>query len=108
MAAPGSSRRCCSRARRSATACSNPEWRRGWRRATKLSTGYSPYNSDVHELVAVYERVVAALDARELAFKAAARAPRPAPGGRLLVFGLGKIAAEMCEGARGTADAIIV
>ncbi|MCA1826269.1 MAG: DUF4147 domain-containing protein [Myxococcales bacterium] len=59
------------------------------------------------ELVAVYEKVVAALNARELSRKAASRAPQPAPGGRLVVIGLGKIAAEMCEGARGNADAIL-
>ena len=61
----------------------------------------------MHELVAVYERVVAALNGRELARAAAVKAPQPAPGGRLMIFGLGKIAAEMCEGARGSADAII-
>ena len=55
----------------------------------------------------MYEQVVHALDARELSRRAASRAPQPGPGGRLLVLGLGKIAAEMCEGARGTADAIV-
>ena len=61
----------------------------------------------MHPLIEIYENVVAALNARELSQKAAARAPKPLPGGRLVVLGLGKIAAEMCEGARGNADAIL-
>lgn len=59
----------------------------------------------LHDL---YDEVVRALDARELARKAAARAPQPAAGGRLLVLGLGKVAAEMCAGARGSAEALLV
>jgi glycerate 2-kinase len=62
----------------------------------------------MRELVALYQEVVSALDARRLARDAAGRAPQPGPGGRLLVLGLGKVATEMCEGARGEADAILV
>jgi hydroxypyruvate reductase len=62
----------------------------------------------MRDLVTLYQEVVSALDARQLARAAAAGAPRPGPGGRLLVLGLGKVAAEMCEGARGEADAILV
>lgn len=60
------------------------------------------------ELVGIYHRVLTALDARELTRAAAARAPQPAPGGRLLVLGIGKIAAEMCAGAGCTAGAVLV
>lgn len=60
------------------------------------------------QLQEAYERVVRALDARVLVRAAAVRAPQPLPGGRLLVLGLGKVAAEMCEGARGSAGAILV
>ena len=62
----------------------------------------------MRDLLALYEEVVRALDARELARAAAARAPRPAPGGRLIVLGLGKVAAELYEGARGEGEAILV
>jgi glycerate 2-kinase len=44
-------------------------------------------------LVEVWEKVVKALDARELVRKA--RLPEPAAGGKLVVLGLGKVAAEM-------------
>ena len=62
----------------------------------------------MRQLIAVYEEVVRALDARELARAAAAKAPRPAPGGRLAILGLGKVAAELYEGARGDGDALLV
>jgi hydroxypyruvate reductase len=62
----------------------------------------------MRELLALYEEVVRALDAAELAGAAAARAPRPAPGGRLVILGLGKVAAELYEGARGEGDALLV
>src|SRR3989442_1360174 len=61
----------------------------------------------MRDLLALYEEVVRALDARELARAAAERAPRPAPGGRLVVLGLGKVAAELYEGARGEGEAIL-
>jgi hydroxypyruvate reductase len=60
----------------------------------------------MRELVAVYERVLSVLDARRLV--STRKAPAPGPRGRLLVLGLGKVAAEMCEGARGKAEAVIV
>jgi glycerate 2-kinase len=61
------------------------------------------------DLLALYQEVVQALDARELTRAAAAKVPAPARGGRLVVFGLGKVAAEMAEGARGSAaEAILV
>jgi len=59
-------------------------------------------------MIAIYEEVVRALDARELARTAAAKAPRPAPGGRLSILGLGKVAAELYEGIRGEGDALLV
>src|SRR2546428_2062315 len=62
----------------------------------------------MRDLLALYEEVVRALDARELARAAAARIPRPAPGGRLVVLGLGKVAAELYEGARGEGEALLV
>lgn len=58
-------------------------------------------------LVEIYERVVKALDARALVRKAAVRAPQPAAGGRLVVLGLGKVAAEMLQGVSGARDAIV-
>jgi hydroxypyruvate reductase len=61
----------------------------------------------VRDLVAVYEQVVGSLDARALVRAAASRAPQPAAGGRLFVFGLGKVAAEMYEGTSGTGSAIL-
>ena len=62
----------------------------------------------MRELLAVYEEVVRALDARELARTAAARVPRPAPGGRLAILGLGKVAAELYDGVRGEGAAVLV
>jgi glycerate-2-kinase len=62
----------------------------------------------VHRLLAVYEEVVTALDASGLARAAAGKAPRPAPGGRRVVLGLGKVAAEMCAGVGDAAGAILV
>src|SRR6185436_9221747 len=62
----------------------------------------------MRQLIAIYEEVVRALDARELARTAAAKAPRPAPGGRLSILGLGKVAAELYEGIRGEGDALLV
>src|SRR3954469_2812628 len=62
-------------------------------------------------LLRIYEEVTAALNARALAAAAASRAPRPAAGGRLLVLGVGKVAAELYEGVRGVvgeAEAILV
>jgi len=54
----------------------------------------------VRDLVAVYQEILSALDARALVRAAAARVPEPAAGGKLFLFGLGKAAAEMFEGAR--------
>src|SRR2546426_3341352 len=62
----------------------------------------------MRDLLALYDDVVRALDARALARAASARAPRPAPGGRLVVLGLGKVAAELYEGARGEGEALLV
>jgi hydroxypyruvate reductase len=62
----------------------------------------------MRELLALYEEVVGALNARDLARAAAARAPRPAPGGRLAILGLGKVAAELYEGVRGEGEAVLV
>jgi glycerate 2-kinase len=58
-------------------------------------------------LLALYERVVEALDARALARAAASRAPRPLPGGKLLILGIGKVAAELYEGARSEGVALL-
>ena len=62
----------------------------------------------MRELLALYEEVVRALDARALARGAAARVPRPGRGGRLAVLGLGKVAAELYEGVREEGEAILV
>src|SRR2546427_4468031 len=62
----------------------------------------------MRDLLALYEEVVRALDARELTRAAARRVPPPAQGGRLVVFGVGKVAAEMVEAARGPADEAIL
>src|SRR6202022_4160425 len=51
--------------------------------------------SDMPALLGLYEEVVRALDAGELTRAAAARAPQPGPGGKLLVLGVWKVAAEM-------------
>jgi glycerate 2-kinase len=59
-------------------------------------------------VIEIYDEVVRALDARELTRRAAGRAPQPAPGGRLLVLGLGKVAAEMCEGVSRRDEALLV
>lgn len=60
-------------------------------------------------LLELYEQVVAALDARALARAGASRAPTPGPGGRLVVLGVGKVAAELYEGARGgESEAVLV
>src|SRR5207302_1921285 len=75
----------------------------GWRALAHALRG-----ALMRDLLALYEEVVRALDARELARAAAARAPRPAPGGRLIVLGLGKVAAELYEGARGEGAAMLV
>jgi len=54
------------------------------------------------ELIALYRAVVEALSAERLVREACGRglAPRPKPGGRLVALGLGKVAAEMLDGAR--------
>src|SRR5207245_3568341 len=62
----------------------------------------------MRELLALYEEVVHALDARALAGAAAAKAPRPGPGGRLAILGLGKVAAELYEGVRDGGEALLV
>jgi glycerate 2-kinase len=62
----------------------------------------------MRQLLVLYEEVVRALDARTLTRAAAAKAPRPAAGGKLLVLGLGKVAAEMVTAVRGDGDAILV
>jgi len=59
-------------------------------------------------LLEVYEDVVRALNARELTRAAAVKAPPPAAGGRLVVLGLGKVAAEMAEGVGGAAEVVLV
>ena len=59
----------------------------------------------MRELLALYEEVVAALDATELT--RARRLPEPLPGGKLWLLGLGKVAAEMCEGVPHE-DALLV
>jgi glycerate 2-kinase len=58
----------------------------------------------MRDLLALYEEVVRALDARELTQAAARRAPPRGQGGRRILFGLGKVAAEMVEAARESAD----
>jgi len=62
----------------------------------------------MRELLALYDEVVHALDARALARAAAAKAPRPGPGGRLAILGLGKVAAELYEGVRDGGEALLV
>src|SRR6267142_308975 len=64
--------------------------------------------SDMRGLLALYEEVVRALDAGVLIRAAASRAPQPAPGGKLLVLGLGKVAAEMVSAVPGERNAIVV
>jgi hypothetical protein len=62
----------------------------------------------MHKLVALYEEIVEALGVRRLAREACARLP--APAGPLLLLGLGKVAAELCEGARdalGPCEAVL-
>jgi len=55
-------------------------------------------------LTDLYWRVVAALSAERLVREACATGlPEPAPGGKLVVLGLGKAAAEMLAGARSAA-----
>ncbi|HEY4731376.1 MAG TPA: DUF4147 domain-containing protein, partial [Myxococcales bacterium] len=66
------------------------------------------FPSDMLDLLALYEEVVRALDAGVLTRAAAARAPQPAPGGKLLVLGLGKVAAEMVSAVPGERNAIVV
>jgi glycerate 2-kinase len=61
-------------------------------------------------LVEIYEDVTGRLDARALARGAAGKIPSPR-GGRLFVFGLGKVAAELFLGVRdvvGPAAAVLV
>src|SRR6267378_3302228 len=65
-------------------------------------------SSDMRDLLALYEEVVRALDAGVLTRAAAARAPQPAPGGKLLVLGLGKVASEMVSAVPGKRNAIVV
>ena len=62
----------------------------------------------MRQLLALYDEVVHALDARALARAAAAKAPRPGPGGRLAILGLGKVAAELYEGVRDGGEALLV
>ncbi|HXO15946.1 MAG TPA: DUF4147 domain-containing protein, partial [Steroidobacteraceae bacterium] len=64
--------------------------------------------SDMRDLLGLYEEVVRALDAGELTRAAAARAPQPGPGGKLLVLGLGKVAAEMVSAMPRERNAIVV
>src|ERR1700730_14021522 len=64
--------------------------------------------SDMRDLLGLYEEVVRALDAGELTRAAAARAPQPGPGGKLLVLGLGKAAAEMVSAMPRERIAIVV
>lgn len=62
----------------------------------------------MHKLVGLYEEIVEALGVRRLAREACARLP--APAGRPLLLGLGKVAAELCEGARdalGPCEAVL-
>ena len=66
------------------------------------------FPSDMLDLLALYEEVVRALDAGVLTRAAVARAPQPAPGGKLLVLGLGKVAAEMVSAVPGERNAIVV
>src|ERR1700704_3799987 len=63
---------------------------------------------DMPDLLALYEEVVRALDAGVLTRAAAARAPQPAPGGKLLVLAFGKVAAEMVSAVPGERNAIVV
>ena len=60
----------------------------------------------MRRLLAVYHEVLEALDAGKLARVAAGRAPQPGPGGRQLVLGLGKVAAELCAGVQGALGAL--
>ena len=62
----------------------------------------------MRELLAVYHEVLEALDPGKLARAAAGRAPQPAPGGRQLVLGLGKVAAELYAGLQGATGALLV
>lgn len=62
----------------------------------------------MRRLLAVYHEVLEALDAGKLARVAAGRAPQPGPGGRQLVLGLGKVAAELCAGVQGALGALLV
>ena len=64
--------------------------------------------TEPRRLAAVYEEVVRALDARRLTEAAAAKAPGPAPGGKLVILGLGKVAAEMAEGAPRGGETVLV
>src|SRR6266478_4128815 len=66
------------------------------------------FPADMRDLLGLYEEVVRALDAGVLTRAAAARAPQPAPGGKLLVLGLGKVAAEMVSAVPGERNAIVV
>src|SRR5258708_27755096 len=66
------------------------------------------FPSDMLDLLALYEEVVRALDAGVLTRAAVARAPQPASGGKLLVLGLGKVAAEMVSAVPGERNAIVV
>jgi hydroxypyruvate reductase len=61
----------------------------------------------MHKLVGLYEEIVEALGVRRLAREACARLP---PAGKPLLLGLGKVAAELCEGARdalGPCEAVL-
>src|SRR3989475_3135655 len=60
----------------------------------------------MRDLLALYDDVVRALDARAFARAASARAPRPAPGGRLVVLGLAQVAAALYAGAPGEGRAL--
>ena len=60
------------------------------------------------QLLAVYQQVIEALDARLLARAAAGRAPQPGPGGRQVVLGLGKVAAELYSGVASAAGGLLV
>src|SRR5439155_265401 len=64
--------------------------------------------ADMRDLLGLYEEVVRALHAGALTRAAAARAPRPAPGGKLLVLGLGKVAAEMVSALPRERSALVV
>jgi glycerate 2-kinase len=63
--------------------------------------------TEMRELLALYEEVVRALDARALTRAAAAKAPRPAAGAKLVLVGLGKVAVEMVEAVSSGGDAIV-